>query len=162
MTRLALVPLLHVALLAACSGDDPEQLTRDGIAALNAGDAAGAYARLHEAAEALPDDHPRSLEARVGLCRALAHRSPDGCVAAFDRLAAERADLQAGDIELVTHELLGVGAYGGAAGVLEASLGLDRFKDSERLLKLLDEAGKAAEKAGDKAALKRLQGLGYT
>jgi hypothetical protein len=156
----ALLILLMAAASSCAETRDPEQLARDGVAAFNAKDYGPAYSQLHKAAAELPSDHPRSLEARVCLCRTLVHRDPDLCVDAFSTLCDERGDLEVQDVELITRDLIGAGAHMQASEVL--GVAIDRFESSNRLHLLLDEAGDAAKQAGDHEALNRLKGLGYT
>jgi len=158
----ALALLLAVAAagpMACGAPTDPEQLTRDGVAALNAGDYGTAYSHLHRATKALPADSPRALEARVCLCRALVHRDPELCVEALAKLSGERDDLEAADVEVVVHELMEARAFTEAAAVI--AIGLERFPDSERLADLLQTSGDVMTRAEVPEAVRALQSLGY-
>lgn len=156
-----LFPALLLPIFAACSGPtDPAELAREGVAALNANNAESAYAPLHRAVRELPQDHPRYLEARVGLCRAMVHRDAGLCVQEFDAMVRESDQVGMGDVELITHELLASRAYSEAAKVLKSAT--EHLGTNERLRALLKEAGDAAKAAGHEEALKDLKGLGYT
>lgn len=158
-TRLLASVLL--ATLAACGGTtDPAELAREGVAALNAKDYGPAHSALRKAVEGLPADHPRALEARVALCRTLAHGRPEQCVDRLADLARERDDLELADAALVVRELIRAEEFASVAPAVKVSEG--RFGKRDELALLVDEALAEARKADRPDSVKALEDLGYT
>lgn len=157
-----LLPLaLALPLLAACSGSaDPAQLTRDGIAALNAGKPEEAYSKLDDAVAAMEPSDPKYGQAAVNRCRALAHTDAAKAKAEFVELAAAHASVvEERDYEMMADTLRSRGKYAEAIDVLAA--GMERYKESPKLVALRDAIGDEAKSSGDSAALDAIKGLGY-
>ena len=157
--------LLHLALAlplaVACSGSaDPDQLTRDGVTALNSGKAEEAYTLLDKAVAAMEPTNPKYGQAAVNRCRALAHTGAAKAKDEFLALAgAHSSIIEERDYEMVADTLRSRKKYEEAIGVLAA--GMERFSESPRLVALRDAMGKEAEASGDSAALDAIKGLGY-
>jgi len=163
MRRLA---ALALAALATACGQNPTELTNAGRTALESADPAAAEAHFRDALAAYGSDHtsPDYLNARVGLCEALAAQEAaakaQAAVDEFRKLATEMPD----KIDARLYNSLG-GRLADAGHRKEAidliGAGKERFPDTEHLDKLAHRILEEAEASNDAGALDALKGLGY-
>lgn len=158
----ALALSLLLVPLAACSGGggDPAALTQEGYAALSSSDYGKAADKLDSALDGMQPGDPKHLQAKVGLCRALAHLDPARCADEFDELVREHSDkVQMGDVEVVVKALSDSKAFAEAAEVL--TIAKKTFPESPKVAALVNEVGDRAKAAGDTSSNDALKGLGY-
>jgi hypothetical protein len=152
--------LVLVPLVGCGGGGDPAQLTQEGYAALASSDYAKAADKLGGALEGMQPGDPKHLQAKVGLCRALAHVDAARCTSEFQELVRAHSDqVQMGDVEVVVKELSDAKEFQEATRILETAK--TTFPESPKIAALVDEVGDRASQAGDTGAMDALKGLGY-
>lgn len=156
--------LLPIALLvlAACGSSDPTDLTTEGYAVLNKGDAKAAIVKLDGALEKLAPTDQGYYRAALGRCQALAKIDPPAAKQSFLDLAKRlgKSTVREDDYGLLCSELVRADATVVAIEVMHA--GMETFDKSEKMKQILDEVVTAAKRASTPDALKKLETLGYT
>lgn len=164
MRNLSLILLLLVAACGGSSSNSSAEIrakTGEGFAALGKGDAKTALSKFDAALVGLDSTNPEYLRASLGRCEALAKTDGEAAKKAFLELVAKvPAEIGEDDYGLVCSRLIEGGFNVTAVEVMHE--GMQRFPDSKKMATILDAVKKAAERASDPAALKALEGLGYT
>lgn len=161
------LPAILLLFVAACGGSSSGSSTEvrgktsEGFAALGKGDAKTALSKFDAALVGLDATNPEFLRASLGRCEALAKTDGEAAKKAFLELV-DKVPAQIGedDYGLVCSRLIEGGFTVTAVEVMHE--GNQRFKGSKKMATILEAVKAAAERASDPAALKALEGLGYT
>jgi hypothetical protein len=159
---LALLPLVSLLLPACGGGGDPKALTEAGYEALGTSDNARALEDFDQALAAIGGDtaHPQFLRAKLGAIEAKIKIDPVSAKREFlDLAASSPSKITDKDFSYFGQKFAGASEFLAAIDLLDA--GMKMHSESPELKKLQENIKAAAEKAGDKAALDKLAGLGY-
>ncbi len=161
--KLLFAPCLLAALLASsCGSSDPAELTKQGYAQLNTGDAKSALASFEKAIEAIGSDqaHANYVRAHLGAAEATiatdAVRAKDRFLELARALPSRVTDA---DYSLFGSKLAGQKQYLPAIDVMDA--GLKAHSESPHLVAFRDQLVQQASSAGDSAAIAKLRQMGY-
>lgn len=146
---------------ASCGGSaDPAKLTDEGYAALGKSDWKGAQTDFAAALEGLKSTDPGFLRAKLGWIEAAVYTDPAKAKDEFLALAGGmNLQIKSSDYIAVASKLTGERKFPEAIAVLES--GLKAHAEDPKVRAVGEAIKKAAEKAGDNAALEALKGLGY-
>ena len=153
--------VLSALLLVSCGGSaTPAQLTDDGYAALGKSDWKGAAGDFDQALATLKSTDAGFLRAKMGQIEALIHTDAPKAKSEFLALAAGTpSPVTAKEFVAVASKLAGERKFSDAIDVLE--VGKKMYPADAKLNDVGKAMAKAASKAGDSEAEKRLKGLGY-
>lgn len=155
----ALFLALFLPLTACGGGQDSRSLISAGNTELNSGDYAGAVSSFDAALAGLTAaDEALKKDATLGKCEALAYVDSGKSKTEFMALA-DQGGLDYSAYNRVAVALTSASQFSDAVALL--THGMEKFPAEPKFEKLRDKIGKAAESAGDSAAMKALEGLGY-
>jgi hypothetical protein len=152
---------LCALMLVSCGGNaSPAELTNDGYAALGKSDWKGAAGDFDRALAGLKTTDADYLRAKLGLIEALVHTDAPKAKSEFLALAAGTpSPVTSKNFVVVASKLAGERKFSDAIDVIE--VGKQMYPEDTKLNEVGKALAKAASKAGDSEAEKRLKGLGY-
>jgi hypothetical protein len=158
---LALLAGLVIAFANCGGGGDPVADINEGYAELGSGNAAHALDHFSSALKELEPTDAEYDRARMGEIEAKTRLKPEAAAQSFLDYATQQPDkVDAGDYQKVGMQLSEQKALKEAVAVLGA--GINRFPGDAKIDEALKQTQAAATETGDPAALKALEGLGYT
>lgn len=160
-----LAPLLAalVALplcLTACGTKDAQELTSEGMTAMNSGDAQGALTAFDGALQLMTVTDPQYMRAAVGRCQALARVDPAKGKNDFLALAKANAKvIKDQDFHVVVSEYVRARKFVDAIAIMHE--GNQMFAGSKKMEDITKAVVAESQKAQDDDAIAALKNLGY-